>query len=220
MFRRLSCGLGRVRSAARGFLPCSSSLASGSPTRVLPHWRRSLTAACSCRRVSTPRTAPSTTSSSAGSRRRERRVWREASGRAGCSHHLYTGCKVVAKLRIFFLFFFFARFPPSAEARIPADRVPSPILASSPAGVLGCRGPCRGFGVAKEKVVQETSADHTAQLLPRQHRPMHSLHPAPKPGRCSPVPPFVHAEGRRDLCGVAGVQNPSQACLLLGIQSK
>lgn len=78
----------------------------------------------------------------------------------------------------FSVFGFFARFPPNAEMWIPAAGVPSPILASSPSKALGCKGPCCGFGLAKEKVVQETSADHK----PHQPRSRHTPHPAPKPG--------------------------------------
>lgn len=56
------------------FTPHSSSSALGSPTRVQPHWRPSPMAVCSCRRASTPPTAPSTTSSSVGSPPPERQV--------------------------------------------------------------------------------------------------------------------------------------------------
>lgn len=55
-------------------MPCSSSSASGSPTRARPRWRPSRTAACSCRPASTLPTAPSTTSSSGASPRPERQV--------------------------------------------------------------------------------------------------------------------------------------------------
>lgn len=71
-------GLGTDGSTAPhhqpGFAPHSSSSALGSPMRVRPHWRPSPTAVCSCRRASTPPTAPSTMSSSVGSPPPERQV--------------------------------------------------------------------------------------------------------------------------------------------------